>query len=144
MLNVDDSATRRGVPLLRVETEGYVSLEESEEYFGYMSRRGFGDLGIWNCTAARVPPMEVLRRWGRWMEANREAISSNPFGLIFIVPNAAVRGALKFCFALAPSSAQVRVVRTLEQADAMARRILEEHGAASAAELDRVFAAQAS
>lgn len=133
------------VPVMRVHLEGRVSMEESERFFATMAARNERDdlpkvYMIWDSTNAKMPTMEVLKRWAAWSNDNKDMTAKRCHALVHVIPNAAVRGALKFTTKLAPMPCPVYVTRSVDEADALVGQELVERGLIDASTRDRWLA----
>ena len=126
MFHMDDQDFEAGVPLVRAALEGQLTVEDSEAYFEWMEVERGRVFSIWDCERARLSSLDVMKRWASWMKRDdvRERMRRNVVGLVFVVPNAAVRGGLKFIFALAPMESPMWIVREMDEAEALARQHL--------------------
>src|SRR5690606_10634500 len=112
------------VPVVRVELGGALTMAESEDFFEQMAvRNGKGlppIMMIWDSTEAKMPPMDVIKRWLKWLDANQEMTRQNCIGLIHVIPSAAVRGVLKFMNRVSPPPVETHLVRMREEAEVLA------------------------
>ena len=68
--------------------------------------------------------LEVLKAWADWSNENKEMTARRCHALVHVIPNAAVRGALKFTSKLAPMPCPVHVTRTLDDAKSLVAGLL--------------------
>lgn len=112
-----------GPPIVRVEILGTLDVEASEMFFMEMEARSEQNRPqvwvIFDSTQSKMPSMPVIKRWSEWVDESRELTQRNCYGIVHVIPSAAVRGVLKFINKLAAPAVETHVVRDAAAADAI-------------------------